>query len=136
MNRLKKLNRLVRWVWRIRRRAWAKVMLMDQMVDRQSKILESRNEEIRELSKAIEILGYESKSEIDRLKGIRVETESQLKKLTLDCEIWQRNVEHLTLIIARDRERVSAELAQYAAASSGVPVKSVTTDVLSRVTPQ
>lgn len=112
---------------------------MDQMVDRQSKMIESKNDQLSEMNRLVSALSQkidEKVEEIDRLKGIRIETDSQIKQLTLDCEIKDRNIEHLTLIIARDRERVSAELAQYAAAASGVPVKSVTTDVLSRVTPQ
>jgi hypothetical protein len=119
------MNRLVRWVWRIRREAWSKSKIRLAIAVHQKKIIESQDEKIAEYQK-----------EIDRLKSIRVETDSQIKQLTLDCAIKDRNIEHLTLIIARDRERVSAELAQYAAAASGVPVKSVTTDVLSRVTPQ
>jgi septal ring factor EnvC (AmiA/AmiB activator) len=114
-------------------------MLMDQMVERQSKILEAKNTEMAELQRMVAALDKSignKLEEIDRLKSIRVETESQIKQLTLDNEIKDRNIEHLTLIIARDRERVSAELAQYAAAASGVPVKSVTTNVLSSVTPQ
>jgi len=117
--------------------------MMEQMVDRQSDFIVSEKkradevlsvfvEDNKKQATEIEIL----ESEIERLKTIRVDLESQVKKLTLDCEIWERNVEHLTLIVARDRERVSAELAQYAAAASGVPVKSVTTNVLSSVTPQ
>lgn len=131
-NRITKLNRLVRWVWRIRREAWGKIKIRDVWVKDACDAFHAIKSQLDESDK----LNSDLRSEIDRLKSIRVETESQIKQLTLDNEIKDRNIEHLTLIIARDRERVSAELAQYAAAASGVPVKSVTTNVLSSVTPQ